>query len=87
VLVLERLSTVAALAAVSAGVSGVAVADAVSADCAGATILAAAGLPMVASVGGLHAAALPGRGIAVDGDQGQVTVQATSLAESFKKSS
>lgn len=70
----ERLSVVVTLAAIAQKTAAVAVCDAVSHEALGAGVARAAGLPVVADVGGLYAWAREGDILLVDGDTGVVRV-------------
>jgi phosphotransferase system enzyme I (PtsP) len=78
----ERLSALVTLAAVAQKTSAIAVCDAIAEDSLGAALARAAGLPVVADVGGLYAWAREGDVLLVDGDDGTVRVSpsATQIA-------
>lgn len=70
----ERLSLVVTLAAVAQRTAAIAICEAVSRESLGAAVARAAGIPVVADVGGLYAWAREGDVLLVDGDAGTVRV-------------
>lgn len=78
----ERLSVVVTLAAVAQKTAAIAICDAIAEGSLGAAVARAAGMPVVADVGGLYAWAREGDVLLVDGDDGTVRVgpSATQIA-------